>query len=62
LHISVEPILAGCANFPKLSEQDCSLQKMSRQQNKASDSVEASHAPIDFLGIFYQEKAPPKRG
>jgi hypothetical protein len=31
---------------------------MSRQQNKASDSVEARHAPTDFLGIFYQEKAP----
>jgi hypothetical protein len=35
---------------------------MSRQQNRASDSVEARQAPIDFLGIFYQEKAPPKQG
>jgi hypothetical protein len=35
---------------------------MSRQQNKASDSVEARHARNRFLAIFYQEKARPKQG
>jgi hypothetical protein len=29
--------------------------KKSRQQNRASESVEARHAPIDFRGIFYQD-------
>jgi hypothetical protein len=35
---------------------------MSRQQNKASDSVEARHAPNRFSRDFLSRKAPPKQG